>query len=497
MSLERKNNYIFINLSMCEKLLSWTLPKLVYAMGIEEAWGYQPVILDWERDLESEPVYQKFGADFVSIRKLRNENISGFFSALVSVCRLFVFHNSGTNLVNYEYHGAYIGGMIYDKLVRFGKEKIYTIDRLKFRRDFGKVLGMVWLADTMERFFGRHSGSLLVMDDFAFDEGIMTMEAVLQDVEVRESSSLYEGELGITKEEIRTNKCSRMRNQVKAIYDAEKPSGDPFYEEYAKEYFSKRLEIVTDKQSLRPSREEFVEKLHTDPEKKNVFILASCFADIAHGKADYLFSDYYVFTEKTLEATKKLSNANWIIKAHPYYHKLYNEENLTIELYEKYKNPNLYYMPEEWDKADLGEIADVIITAIGSGGNEYACMGIPVILTAYGPYSGYGFTKEPETTEEYFELLGHIDSLERLGEKQKTEAKKLLFCSKRSTYQNIEDDEFSGLYMENRELFFSGEKSLSETNESFRKKLEQSFPDKEAFRKTIWYQRGKNYQRKA
>ena len=45
---------------------------------------------------------------------------------------------------------------------------------------------------------------------------------------------------------------------------------------------------------------------------------------------------------------KNLPNVNWIIKAHLYYHKFYNEENLTIELYEKYKEladslPNIYF----------------------------------------------------------------------------------------------------------------------------------------------------------
>ncbi|MFC1914428.1 hypothetical protein ACFLXF_04055, partial [Chloroflexota bacterium] len=66
----------------------------------------------------------------------------------------------------------------------------------------------------------------------------------------------------------------------------------------------------------------------------------------------------------------------------------------------------------------LLDSADVVITARGTAGLEFSCFGIPCIVTAEGAYSGFGFTIEPKTEEEYFKLLSDVGAVGRLKEEQ-------------------------------------------------------------------------------
>ena len=484
---------VFINLCMCEKMLSWIFPKFVYAMGIRDVTGYQPVVLDWDRDEELCRFYDSYQTDFISIRELRKKNITGFVRSLFSVLNMFLFHGTGDELITYRYHGVPIGGIIYDKLIRFN-EKTYQINRLQWKRDFPKIIGMVWMADTMEKFFAEHIGSYLLMDDFAFDEAIMTRLAILKDLKVLESSSLYAGEVPVTKEEILNDRCRFLWNKIHQIYEAEKPVGDRIYEEYVKEYFSKRLSEVTTKE-VKVTREMLVKRLGLDPDKKNVFVLAACFSDITRGKMVYLFKDYYTFMEQTMIHTRHCNNVNWIVKAHPNYARVYHEENITKQLYDKYQNENLYYMPDEWARADLGELADVIITVLGTGGNEYACKGIPVVLTGSGVYSGYGFTVDPETHQEYYEIMERIEKLEPLDQEYRDIAKKLLYCNIKGNYQNIDSDDFTRMYMDNREKYFSKQYTMDEVNEMFLHELSTDYSSEDSLRETVWYKMGLQHAR--
>ena len=71
---------------------------------------------------------------------------------------------------------------------------------------------------------------------------------------------------------------------------------------------------------------------------------------------------------------------------------------------------------------------DVVVTCGGTIGLEFAYMGKPVVLAAKAPYSGFGFTIEPNSVEDYEGLLKNsVGRLPKLTEKQKDMANKVIY----------------------------------------------------------------------
>ena len=63
---------------------------------------------------------------------------------------------------------------------------------------------------------------------------------------------------------------------------------------------------------------------------------------------------------------------------------------------------------EKLADSTLKDSLSAAVTCQGSIGLEYPCLGIPAILASGTPYSGFGFTNEPRTEDEYFSHLKNI-----------------------------------------------------------------------------------------
>jgi hypothetical protein len=85
----------------------------------------------------------------------------------------------------------------------------------------------------------------------------------------------------------------------------------------------------------------------------------------------------------------------------------------------------LFICPKDLSPASVIDVASAIVTAQGTVGIEYSCMGIPVVLAGKPFYAEFGFTIEPDSIEEYRTTLRDIKKLTRLSEDQKTIAKKV------------------------------------------------------------------------
>lgn len=80
-------------------------------------------------------------------------------------------------------------------------------------------------------------------------------------------------------------------------------------------------------------------------------------------------------------------------------------------------------------------MADVVITVAGTAGIEFAAAGgIPSILAGATSYSGFGFTVEPRTQTEYFQVLANIENIDRLIKGQQDTARKVFLYSQRYSY---------------------------------------------------------------
>ena len=67
------------------------------------------------------------------------------------------------------------------------------------------------------------------------------------------------------------------------------------------------------------------------------------------------------------------------------------------------------------------------MTIGGNAGAEFACEEIPAVIVGKPYYSGFGYTVEPKSREEYEECLKKIHEVERLDNEQIRTAKKVFY----------------------------------------------------------------------
>jgi hypothetical protein len=173
------------------------------------------------------------------------------------------------------------------------------------------------------------------------------------------------------------------------------------------------------------SRSEFRDVLNIENDYPFVFIFAHIFSDSPQSASNgMLYRDYYTWLVETIKIACTISDINWIVKPHPST-AVYNEAGMVEQILEIHRGSSLFICPKDLSPASVIDVASAIVTAQGTVGIEYSCMGIPVVLAGKPFYAEFGFTIEPDSIEEYRTTLRDIKKLTRLSEDQKTIAKKV------------------------------------------------------------------------
>ena len=159
-----------------------------------------------------------------------------------------------------------------------------------------------------------------------------------------------------------------------------------------------------------------------------VCIMSHIFPDAPHSNCWMLYDDYYLWLIDTLKSAKKVKHVNWLLKEHPSV-KYYNPKQTAKQALKDICSgiDNIKMIPDDLNSASLVSIVDAIVTVRGTAGLEFSTFGIPCILAGDSPYSGYGFTIEPQTRNEYTNLLQSIDTVHRLTKNQIDMAKFITF----------------------------------------------------------------------
>lgn len=143
-----------------------------------------------------------------------------------------------------------------------------------------------------------------------------------------------------------------------------------------------------------------------------VFILAHVFSDapLSIGET-MLFIDYYEWLIFTIKQASLNKDINWIVKPHPSSY-VYNEDGIVRKIISDLKPDNIFLSPEDFNTSSMQNLAKAIVTARGTAGVEYSCLGIPVILSGDAFYSGFGFTREPNSKIEYGQILNQLPDID-------------------------------------------------------------------------------------
>lgn len=186
-----------------------------------------------------------------------------------------------------------------------------------------------------------------------------------------------------------------------------------------------RMAYSSDKSVYR-SRQEFADKFGIDATKKNVFVMLHAFNDHPHSTFKWmLFRDYYDWFLQTLRFAQNKTDFNWIFKEHPCT-KFYPTHDISLRDHFQNCPGHIVFLDAEasFSTKSLLYLADIIITCLGTAGVEFsAARGVPVIIAGDTFYNEFGFTIEPKSKNEYFQILKNLETIERLTEKQQYKAK--------------------------------------------------------------------------
>jgi hypothetical protein len=173
------------------------------------------------------------------------------------------------------------------------------------------------------------------------------------------------------------------------------------------------------------SRSQLLKKYNLDPKKKIVTVFSHILYDTLFFFEKELYDTYAAWLIATVDAAIKNSNVNWLIKIHPsnaWREELgsaaYEELRLLYNKFGELPEHIKFVLPtDNIHPLSLIKYSDVGITVRGTVGMELPCFGNQVITAASGRYSGFGFTNDPKTKNEYLEMLSKVSDFPKLSDK--------------------------------------------------------------------------------
>lgn len=396
------------------------IDKARIAKAVQETTGAEPVVFlrgFYERGSDVSQIYRSFNINKFYMWWKGFLNPMVFFPAISSTLKTLIKTRKGTDLVHLRHKNVLIGDLIYDTLIRF-KPNTYTIKEINlshYRLIFRAFLTFY----NNKMMLDKYKPKYMVTSHNVYAEFGMLP---------RQLKAMNDGVIFL--KDIYAYKCYDHSISVNEHFL--KPSMELFeknlnskdYIDLAKQYFDSRINGTVDQIDVKNAylnKKKYnlsdLQNIYSkiDLNKKNIVVMSHAFSDAPHVGEGLLFYDYYDFLEKTLIRLNNNENVNSFVKAHPSSY-MWNEKGAVEELIEKNRLENIYILPSDFNTSSVLDIADYIVTAKGTAGLEFSCSGIPAITAGKGYYYGFGITKEPNTVEEYYDLLDSIINIEKLDE---------------------------------------------------------------------------------
>lgn len=177
------------------------------------------------------------------------------------------------------------------------------------------------------------------------------------------------------------------------------------------------------------SKKNFAKEFNLSPDKKNVFVMLHAFNDYPHHFETNIFVDYYKWFIETLKIAKLNNHVNWIFKEHPSSVHYPDDSNLP-GIFDLVENDNILFLDSEssFNSASMINLADFIITCIGTAGLEFALYSIPTIITGDNYYSDLELALQVNSFDDYKNLLMNIQNgIPFNPTKEKLEKAKIFF----------------------------------------------------------------------
>lgn len=386
-----------------------------------------------EREPYKKQIWQSFKMNnFISIFDDVFKNLSYFkkleisflSNALYFWSKILFLLNQREQFLQFSFKGVRLGDILYDDIIKETPIGVYTINRItkehksffrklfiyfyvaeflyeKYKFEYYVTTHIQYIAYGLVARYFAHRGAIIIetTDDmlFIYDDynTYPRFHSAVKNMIMENFAEIYNNDT--LQEEAKAELNKRFTGQVEQI--------DVQMAYVNKQNYSKQL---------------LKEKLGINNDNPIVFVFAHIFADTPQGSSDkMLFVDYYQWLKETIKYIKNIDDVNWVIKPHPS-SKAYGEEGAIAELVHKCCKPtsSVFLCPDDFSTVSVLDCAKAIVTVQGTVGLEYSCVGIPVVICGSAFYSGFGFTYEPNTKQEYFKQLKNIKDIKSLSENQ-------------------------------------------------------------------------------
>jgi hypothetical protein len=205
----------------------------------------------------------------------------------------------------------------------------------------------------------------------------------------------------------------------------------PLTEEQLRElhdYVESRRTGVQDYISYHPNpiedKKEIIRLLGLNPNKKSIGIFTNLVWDAQVLFKDTIFCGVVDWVLQTIEFFLSKPESQVILRIHPAEVKgnFETQEKILDIIRQRFPtiHEHIKIIPPESDISTytLSEIIDVALLYTTKVGLEMALKGLPVIVAGEAFFRGKGFTYDPETRDEYFQLLSRYQKLKPLSEEQ-------------------------------------------------------------------------------
>jgi hypothetical protein len=151
-----------------------------------------------------------------------------------------------------------------------------------------------------------------------------------------------------------------------------------------------------------------------------------------------IYRDNYIWLREVLKFASMNSNINWIVKPHP--NDIKNDDAQKVKkIFEKNIHPNhIKFFPENWGRANLHKVSNIIYTNFGSAAYEYAAMGVPAVVSSECNIYGLNIAYETKNSAQLKKIIMRSHKIKRLDKRTIDNAKIFVFLEEVSTKVKID-----------------------------------------------------------
>ena len=434
--------------------VGYTMSGSVIAKNLMEMFESNGMALLRNYDLKSKLIYESFGLKkFIFLTDLNFFMRLKYFLKAYSIIRS---HKTMDDFIEFKFNGVNLGRTVYDHYLRFTGIGTTNNFDYKLYLFLSKALSNCY---QIKKNFNKFKFIACVQSERQFIPGSIIYETSLtnginvysrsgftnaftvrkySDIkEMRKTRGRYSKELyDQINNSIKKKAVEIGGNFIKKRFNG-RPENDPIHDYFERSNFLKKKKYEK-KEKITVTKKELCDKLEWNQNIPIVAILASDLTDGVFDNSWTLFRDRFTWIRETLLEIKNVNNVNWLVKPHP------NDETHRVmtDTISEYKKiclncKHILPFPNDVSTASIPKFVHSVITMAGSASYEYPSFGIPVFQVCESICSGRGFTIDPGSKKEYFNLLHNIEKINKLNKEQIDQAKIYSFIYSVLTRMNV------------------------------------------------------------